>query len=67
MKEYQFAYGHGSVTVPLDEGSVLAVLHGNDAPAMQDIRAGLLESLAHRSEASLYARRFRQERALRSW
>ena len=39
MKEYQFAYGHGSVTVPLDEGSVLAVLHGNDAPAMQDIRA----------------------------
>ena len=47
MKEYQFAYGHGSVTVPLDEGSVLAVLHGNDAPAMQDIRAGLLESLAH--------------------
>ena len=47
MKEYQFAYGHGSVTVPLDEGSVLAVLHGNDALAMQDIRAGLLESLAH--------------------
>ena len=47
MKEYQFAYGHGSVTVPLDEGSVLAVQHGNDAPAMQDIRAGLLESLAH--------------------
>ena len=35
-------------------GSVLAVLHGNDAPAMQDIRAGLLESLAHPigSEAS---------------
>ena len=47
MKEYQFAYGHGSVTVPLEERSVLAVLHGNDAPAMQDIRAGLLESLAH--------------------
>lgn len=47
MKEYQFAYGHGSVTVPLEERSVLAVLHGNDAPAMQDIRAGLQESLAH--------------------
>lgn len=47
MKEYQFAYGHGSVTVPLEERSVLAVLHGNGAPAMQDIRAGLLESLAH--------------------
>ena len=47
MKEYQFASGRGSVTVPLDESAVLAVLHGNDAPAMQDIRAGLLESLAH--------------------
>ena len=29
----------------LDERSVLAVLHGNEAPAMQDIRAGLVESL----------------------
>ena len=66
MKEYQFAYGHGSVTVPLDEGSVLAVLHGNDAPAMQDIRAGLLESLAH-PIGSLYARKSRRERRLRSW
>ena len=26
MKDYQFAYGKGSVTVPLDERSVLAVL-----------------------------------------
>ena len=46
MKNYQFAYGKGSVTVPLDEGSVLAVLHGNEAPAIEDIRAALLESLA---------------------
>lgn len=45
MKDYQFAYGKGSVTVPLDERSVRAVLHGNEAPAMQDIRAGLVESL----------------------
>ena len=45
MKDYQFAYGKGSVTVPLDEDSVRAVLHGNEAPAMPDIRAGLLESL----------------------
>ena len=45
MKDYQFAYGKGSVTVPLDERSVLAVLHGNEAPAMQVIRAGLVESL----------------------
>ena len=45
MKDYQFAYGKGSVTVPLDERSVLAVLHGNEALAMQDIRAGLVESL----------------------
>ena len=27
MKDYQFAYGKGSVTVPLDERSVRAVLH----------------------------------------
>ena len=47
MKNYQFAYGKGSVTVPLDEDSVLAVLHGNEAPAIGDIRAALLESLAH--------------------
>ena len=39
MKDYQFAYGKSSVTVPLDERLVRAVLHGNEAPAMQDIRA----------------------------
>ena len=47
MKNYQFAYGKGSVAVPLDEGSVLAVLHGNEAPAIEDIRAALFESLVH--------------------
>ena len=52
MKDYQFAYGKGSVTVPLDERAVLAVLHGNESPAIQDIRTALFESLAHPIDAA---------------
>lgn len=45
MKEYTFAYGDGSVTIPLDEGQVKAVLRGNAVPALPDIRAAVRESL----------------------
>ena len=45
MKDYQFAYGRGSVTIPLDESSVLAELHGNAVPPLSDIRAALWASL----------------------
>lgn len=45
MKNYQFAYGKGSVTLPLDEKNVLAELHGNDTPPLEDIRTALTESL----------------------
>ena len=46
MKNYTFAYGKGTVEMPLEEKNVLAVLHGNEYPPIGDIRAALLESLA---------------------
>ena len=37
MKNYTFAYGSGSVTIPLDESQVQAELNGNDIPALTDM------------------------------
>ena len=45
MKYYSFAYGGGSVSIPLDERQVSAVLTGNEIPAVADIRSALRESL----------------------
>ncbi len=45
MKEYRFAYGSGSVTIPLDERQVRAELFGNEVPALPDIRAAVRRSL----------------------
>ena len=45
MKEYTFAYGSGSVTIPLDESLVQAELFGNDIPALPDIRSAVRNSL----------------------
>lgn len=45
MKEYQFAYGKGTVSLSLDEASVLDVLHGNEYPPLSDIRAALTQAL----------------------
>lgn len=47
MKEYSFAYGNGSVTIPLDETQVKAELFGNEVPALADIRAAVRNSLDH--------------------
>ncbi|MBQ2151522.1 MAG: DUF2088 domain-containing protein, partial [Bacteroidales bacterium] len=45
MKDYRFAYGSGSVTIPLDERQVRAELCGNKIPPLEDLRAALRESL----------------------
>ena len=45
MKEYSFAYGKGSVTLPLDEHQVLGVLHGKTVPPLPDLKQALWESL----------------------
>ena len=45
MKNYTYAYGSGSVTIPLDENQVQAELAGNDIPALPDIRAAVRSSL----------------------
>ena len=42
MKEYTIPYGDGSVTVPLDEKQVMAVLQGNEVSALPDLRAAYL-------------------------
>ncbi len=45
MKIYQFAYGSGSVSLPLEEKNVLAELHGNTVEPVRDIRQALWTSL----------------------
>ena len=45
MKEYTFAYGSGSVTIPLDENQVQAEVYGNNVPAVPDIRSAVRRSL----------------------
>ena len=45
MKSYQFAYGSGTVSIPLNEANVLAELHGNTVEPLADIRAALWSSL----------------------
>lgn len=61
MKDYSFAYGKGCVTLPLDEKNVLAVLHGNDYPAVDDIGAVLVESLSRPIDAEPLPRQLRPE------
>ena len=45
MKEYTFAYGSSSVTIPLDESRVQAELYGNNIPPVPDIRSAVRRSL----------------------
>ncbi len=47
MKEYTFAYGHGSKTFSLDESRVLQTIEMPDTPPLADIRAAVLEAIAH--------------------
>ena len=45
MKTYSFAYGSGTVELPLDEKKVIGELHGNAVAPLADIRAALWASL----------------------
>ena len=45
MKTYEFAYGHGHVSLPLNEADILAELHGSETPPITDIRSALISSL----------------------
>ena len=45
MKNYMFAYGSGSVTIPLDEKQVRQVLTGNEVPSLFDIRSAVRKSV----------------------
>ena len=57
MKTYQFAYGSGTVELPLDEKNVIGELHGNAVSPISDIRAALWASLdAPIDSAPLYER-----------
>jgi len=47
MKEYTFAYGRGSKTFSLDESRVLQTIEMPDTPPLADIRAAVLEAIAH--------------------
>lgn len=45
MKEYQFQYGTGSVSLSLDESNVIGVLEGKQTPPLTDIKDALYASL----------------------
>ncbi len=45
MNNYQFAYGDGTVTLPLDGCNILGELHGSKVEPIKDIRSALWESL----------------------
>ena len=45
MNTYSFAYGSGTVELPLDEKNVIGELHGNAVAPLADIRAALWASL----------------------
>ena len=47
MKEYTFAYGRGSKTFSLDESRVLQTIGMPDTPPLTDVRAAVLEAVAH--------------------
>ena len=51
MKTYSFAYGSGTVELPLDEKNVIGELHGNAVAPLADIRAALGPRSTHRSTA----------------
>ena len=45
MNNYQFAYGDGTVTLPLDGCDILGELHGSKVEPIKDIRTALWGSL----------------------
>lgn len=47
MIDYTFRYGDTSVSLPLPEEQILAVLRGHDTPPLADIPAALREALTH--------------------
>lgn len=55
MKTYNFKYGHGSVSLSLNEADILAELHGTETPPISDIRSALFASLVSPSTARLCA------------
>ena len=57
MKTYSFAYGSGTVELPLDEKNVIGELHGNVVAPINNIRTALWNSLdAPIGSAPLYER-----------
>ena len=55
MKTYNFKYGHGSVSLSLNEADILAELHGTETPPISDIRSALFASWSSPSTARLCA------------
>ncbi len=45
MKEYSFRCGDGRVTAVLDEKNILAELHGNRVPALEDLPGALVRAV----------------------
>ena len=59
MKTYEFKYGHGSVSLSLNEADILAELHGTETPPISDIRSALFASLEQPIDSAPLRRRVR--------
>ena len=55
MKTYNFKYGHGSVSLSLNEADILAELHGTETPPISDIRSACSPRWSSPSTARLCA------------
>ena len=47
MKEYSFAYGRGEKTFALDENRVIKTIEMPEFPPLEDVKAAVLEAIAH--------------------
>lgn len=59
MKTYEFKYGHGHVSVSLNEKNILAELHGTETSPIRDIRSALFASLNDPIDSQPLCRRVR--------
>lgn len=47
MKNYEFAYGHGTKSVELDENKIVKVVETREFPLLENIKAAVLDAMYH--------------------
>ena len=47
LKQFTFAYGHGTKTFDYEESDILKVVRTEDFPPMQNIKQGVLDAISN--------------------